>query len=185
MGMCACKVFIATSLDGFIARLDGSIDWLDKANAVVTPGEDCGYVEFMSGVDALVMGRNTFELVMTFPQWPYGDKPLVVMSKTLTRLPAAAPATVSLSTQSPADTVAALAAKGLHRLYIDGGKTIQGYLAAGLIESMIITKIPVLLGTGIPLFGVLPADRWFEHVWSRSYSFGFVQDKYQRKALNS
>ncbi len=183
--MCACNVFIATSLDGFIARRDGGIDWLDKANAVVTPGEDCGYAEFMAGTDALVMGRNTFELVMGFPQWPYGDKPLVVMSRTLTALPPGAPAGVSLSSQSPADTVAGLATLGLTRLYIDGGKTIQSFLAAGLIESMIITKIPVLLGTGIPLFGALPADFWFEHVWTRSYSFGFVQHKYRRKALNS
>jgi dihydrofolate reductase len=83
-----CSVFIATSLDGFISRSDGRIDWLDDANRLVPLDEDCGFAEFLSGVDALVMGRNTFEQVLSFPEWPYGSKPVVVLSRSLRSLPA-------------------------------------------------------------------------------------------------
>jgi len=116
-----CSVFVAMSLDGFIARRDGSIDWLMQANAVVPPGEDCGYQAFVATVDTLVMGRNTFEQALGFGQWPYGKLPVVVMSRRLSRLPMGSPATVSLTHEAPAELVARLGRSGRRHLYVDGG----------------------------------------------------------------
>ena len=146
--MTKCSVFIATSLDGFISRRDGSIDWLNEANAVVPEGEDCGYAQFMSSVDALVMGRNTFEQVLSFGAWPYGSTPVVVLSRQLKSLPGNVPATVTLSADDPATLVQRLSTEGLEHLYIDGGLTIQSFLSAGLIDEIIITTIPIILGAG-------------------------------------
>jgi dihydrofolate reductase len=179
MTRCTSCVFIATSLDGYIARLDGSIDWLDHANTYVPPGEDCGYARFMASVDALVMGRNTFEQVLSFDTWPYADKPAIVLSTQWSALPASVPPTVTLSRESPPQLLARLAAQGMRRVYVDGGVTIQRFLAAGLVDEMIITRIPVLLGAGRPLFGPLPADLWLEHVETHAYPFGFVQSTYR------
>lgn len=174
-----CSVFIATSLDGFIARPDGGLDWLNAANSVVPPGEDCGYDAFMSTVDTLVMGRNTFEQVLTFGEWPYGSTPVVVMSHSAAPLPPNMPETVTSSRESPTDLVARLSAHGKRHLYIDGGLTVQSFLAEGLIDELIITMIPVLLGTGKPLFGPLSADIKVSHVSTHVYEFGFVQHKYR------
>lgn len=173
-----CSVFIATSLDGFIARSDGSIDWLNAANAVVPPVEDCGYKAFISAVDTIVMGRNTFEQVLTFGEWPYGDTPVVVMSHRASPLPSNAPQTVTSSQEAPTDLVAKLRAQGKRHLYIDGGITIQSFLSERLINELTITVIPILLGTGKPLFGPLPFDISLLHVATRAYEFGFVQHKY-------
>ncbi|HEY0635436.1 MAG TPA: dihydrofolate reductase family protein, partial [Gammaproteobacteria bacterium] len=133
-----CSVFIATSLDGYIARADGSIDWLEQANTSIPAGEDCGYGEFFASVDALVMGRNTFELVRGFDAWPYGTKRVVVMSSHHVEIPATLTHSVTCSSATPGDVVAQLAAEGAHHLYIDGGKTIQGFLRAGLIDDLTI-----------------------------------------------
>ncbi len=174
-----CSVFIATSLDGFIARLDGSIDWLSAANAVVPPGEDCGYKAFMSTVDTLVMGWNTFEQVLTFGEWPYGDTPVVVMSHRASPLPPNSPHTVTFSQEAPTDLVAKLRAQGKRHLYIDGGITVQSFLSERLINELTITVIPILLGTGKPLFGPMRSDIHLLHVATRVYEFGFVQHKYR------
>jgi dihydrofolate reductase len=174
-----CSVFIATSLDGFIARSDGEIDWLNEANRLVPSGEDCGFGEFMASVDALVMGRNTFEMALSFGSWPYGNTPVIVLSSRMTSLPTDVPDTVSLFSDSPAALVAELSAQGLHHLYIDGGRTIQSFLAAALIDDITITIIPILLGSGIPLFGPLSADIQLEHLSTHAYDFGFVQSRYR------
>jgi dihydrofolate reductase len=174
-----CSVFIATSLDGFIARADGSVDWLTAANAAVPPGEDCGYKAFMSTVDTMVMGRNTFEQVLTFGEWSYGSTPVVVMSRRDAPLPANAPNTVTSSREAPKDLVARLSKQGNRHLYIDGGLTIQSFLAASLIDELTITVIPILLGTGKPLFGPLSSDIKLSHVATRAYEFGFVQHVYR------
>ena len=174
-----CSVFIATSLDGFIARSDGSIDWLNEANSVVPQGEDCGYKKFMSTVDTLVMGRNTFEQVLTFGEWPYGSTPVVVMSRRGITLPNDIPSSVSVSKESPDDLVLRLSAQGAQHLYIDGGLTIQSFLAAQLIDDITITVIPILLGSGKPLFGPLSRDVYLSHEASRVFEFGFVQHKYR------
>lgn len=177
--MTKCAVFIATSLDGFISRPDGSIDWLMKANERMPAAEDCGYSQFMSDIDAIIMGRNTFEQVLTFGEWQYKTTPLVVLSRRLKVLPENAPPSVSLSADNPKDLVKHLSVKGLNRLYVDGGLTIQSFLTAGLINEITVTVIPVLLGSGKPLFGSLPSDIHLEHVETKTYDIGFVQSKYR------
>jgi dihydrofolate reductase len=173
------SVFIATSLDGFISRLDGSIDWLDQANAVVPEGEDCGYHDFMSTVDALVMGRNTFEKVLSFGEWPYDKLPVIVLSHSRMAVPDAIANMVTASQESPVELVSRLSAQGICHIYVDGGKTIQSFLAAGLIDDITITVIPILLGSGRPLFGRLPQDIHLILLESKAYDFGFVQSRYR------
>ena len=169
-------VFIAASVDGFIARTDGAIDWLPSGDNA-DGGEDYGYQAFFDSVDALVMGRNTYELARTFGTWPYGDKPVVVLSTDDPAIPSELGKVESMS-GAPMEIVSRLHRRGFRHLYIDGGKTIQGFLAAGLIQRMIITRIPVLIGTGIPLFGPLAADVRLEHVATRHYLSGLVQTEY-------
>lgn len=174
-----CSVFIATSLDGFISRTDGSIDWLEQANSRVPKAEDCGYEQFMSTVDALVMGRHTFELASSFGEWPYGRTPVFVLSSRMSSLPAGVPDTVHVSSEAPATLVARLSAQGMRHLYIDGGRTIQRFLSDALIDEITITTIPVLIGSGRPLFGPLPEDVRLEHISTRAFDFGFVQSRYR------
>ncbi|MBK9359713.1 MAG: dihydrofolate reductase family protein [Rubrivivax sp.] len=156
-----CSVFIATSLDGFIARPDGAIDWLERLNATVPAGEDCGYARFMESVDALVMGRASVDKVLGFPARPCGDQPVDGLSGSMPQLPPGTPPTVTLlkgASAAPAEVLRTAAAAGHRRLYIDGGRTIQSFLAAGLIAELTATTVPVLLGAGIRLFGALHAD---------------------------
>ncbi|MCL4836858.1 MAG: dihydrofolate reductase family protein [Thermoanaerobaculia bacterium] len=174
-----CSVFIATSLDGFVAREDGSIDWLEAANARLPPGEDCGYREFVAGIDALVLGRRSFEKVLTFERWPYGELPVLVLSRRPLALPEGLPPTVGATQKAPAEIVARFAADGARHLYVDGGQTVQSFLAAGLIDDLTITVVPVLLGQGRPLFGPLTADVELVHLGTRSWPFGFVQSRYR------
>ena len=178
--MTKCSVFIATSLDGFISRKDGNIDWLNDASATVPNGEDTGFGDFMSSIDALVMGRNTFEQVLSFEgEWPYGDTPVIVLSRTLKSIPENAPDTVSITADDPTTLVQRLSVEGFNHLYIDGGLTIQSFLAAGLIDEITITAIPIILGEGKPLFGPLSGDVKLELISSQGYEFGFVQSKYR------
>jgi dihydrofolate reductase len=167
------SVFIATSVDGFIARANGAIDWLPAGG-----GEPHGYDEFMATVDALVIGRNTFETVLTFDTWPYGEKPVFVLS-TRTLAPAPRGAVVECMSGAPAEIVSQLAARGIRHAYVDGGITIQRFLQAGLIERLIITRVPVLIGAGIPLFGVTGRDIALKHVATRQYASGLVQSEYE------
>lgn len=173
-----CRVFIATSLDGYIARSDGAIDWLEEANRRVPAGEDCGYAAFMAQTDALVMGRATFETVRGFTPWPY-DKPVVMMSRQVQTIPAPLHDKVHATTDTPQQVVAGLAARGLTRLYIDGGQLIQSFLRAGLIDEITITTVPVLLGSGRPLFGRLDRPVALEPVASTRWPFGFVQTRWR------
>ena len=173
-----CKVFIATSLDGFIAREDGDIDWLD-AVPQSDPGEDYGYRELFDSVDALIMGRNTFEKVLSFAEWPYEDKPLVVLSKTLETLPPSLPESVRLMKDEPTRLLERLADDGMNSFYVDGGAVIQSFLRANLIDEMTISTIPTLIGSGIPLFGDLDEDVPLTLLSSQSYSNGIVISKYR------
>jgi dihydrofolate reductase len=168
------SVFIATSLDGFIARLDGALDWLPADG-----GEPHGYDEFIATVDVLVIGRKTFETVLTFDAWPYGIKPVVVLTHRTSALRAPEGAQCDFTSGSPAEIVARLTSRGFAHAYVDGGVTIQGFLAAGLIQSLIITRIPVLLGSGIPLFGALARDVRLQHVATRAFPSGMVQSEYR------
>jgi dihydrofolate reductase len=166
------SVFIGTSLDGFIARANGELDFLPPSG-----GEPHGYKEFMGTVDALVIGRKTFETVLTFDVWPYNGKPVFVLS---TRPLAAAPpgAVVERMSGAPTDIVQQLAARGVEHIYVDGGITIQQFLQAGLVQRLIITRVPVLVGAGIPLFGAVPHDIALTPVWTRQYASGLVQTEY-------
>jgi dihydrofolate reductase len=167
------SVFIATSLDGFIARPDGALDWLPADG-----GEPHGYDEFIATVDAIVIGRKTFEIVLAFETWPYGTKPVVVLTTKPSTLKPPAGAVCDFMTGTPVEIVARLSARGMTHLYVDGGITIQGFLEAGLIQRIIITRIPVLLGNGIPLFGPLSHDVRLDHVATRAFSSGLVQSEY-------
>jgi dihydrofolate reductase len=169
-----CSVFIATSLDGFIARRNGAIDWLtDPSYANV--GEDYGYKEFFDSVDTLVMGRKTYELALTFGEWPYTGKKVVVLSSGSPKVPEHLSGSVEILSGPPDEVVRRLSQSGVRHVYVDGGATIQGFLQAGLI----ITQIPVLIGAGIPLFGALERDIRFRLIESKTYQSGFVQSKYR------
>ena len=166
------SVFVGTSLDGFIARLDGAFDFLPAGG-----GEPHGYEEFMASVDALVLGRNTFETVLAFEEWPYGAKPVFVLSsRPLPPVPSGA--VVEHLSGTPATVVAQLEGMGIRHIYVDGGITIQRFLQAGLIDRVIITRVPVLIGTGIPLFGPLSLDIQLTHVATRQFNSGLVRSEY-------
>lgn len=171
-------VYIASSLDGYIAREDGSLDWLDQASKHVPKGEDCGFEDFMDSVEVLVMGRKTYEKVLSFGAWPYGETPVLVLTRRLQELPAKLSDTVSFSAESASELVVRLAGEGVKKIYLDGGLTIQRFLRLGLIDEITLTQIPVLLGGGIPLFGSLAKDIELKHLTTRTYDFGFVQTSY-------
>jgi dihydrofolate reductase len=173
-----CSVFIATSLDGFIARTDGGIDWLTSGPSPLG-GEDYGYADFINTIDALVMGRRTYELAASFPQWPYGSRRVFVLSTGYPGNGIALSKTVTGISSRPNQLVQMLSREGFQRVYVDGGKTILGFLRAGLINDMTITRIPILLGDGIPLFGVTGRDISLRHVATMSYPSGFVQSRYE------
>lgn len=167
------SVFIGTSVDGFIARPDGSLDFLPPGG-----GEEHGYTAFMASVDALVIGRGTFETVLAYPEWPYGDKPVVALSSRPLDLSKVRGGVVEQMGGPPAEILARLEQRGMRHVYVDGGITIQRFLRAGLIERLIITRVPVLIGAGIPLFGALDADVRLHHVATRQYPSGLVQSEY-------
>jgi dihydrofolate reductase len=167
------SVFVGTSVDGFIARPNGELDWLPEGG-----GEPHGYNEFFASVDALVIGRKTFETVLGFDTWPYGDKRVVVLSSSPVDL-SKARGVVEQMAGNPADIVAKLAASGAHHLYVDGGITIQRFLRAGLVQRLVITRVPVLIGEGVPLFGSLPKDVRLTHVATRDFPSGLVQSEYR------
>jgi dihydrofolate reductase len=167
------SVFVGASVDGFIARPNGDLDWLPAGG-----GEPHGYDEFIASVDAIVIGRKTFETVLTLGAWPYGEKRVVVLSSSPVDLSAAGGGVVEQMAGSPAEIVSRLAASGARHLYVDGGLTIQGFLRAGLVERLVITRVPVLIGVGIPLFGSLPRDVRLRHVATRHFPSGLVQSEY-------
>ena len=167
------SVFIATSVDGFIARTTGELDWLPHGG-----GEEHGYSDFIASVDALVIGRGTFETVLGFEAWPYGEKPVVVLSSRPLDLRRVRRGRVEQMAGEPREIAARLAARGVRHVYVDGGVTIQGFLRAGLIQRMTITRVPVLIGAGIPLFGDLEGDIRLHHVVTRQYPSGLVTSEY-------
>ncbi len=173
------SVFVAMSLDGFIARVDGSIDWLEAFQAGLPAGEDGGFQAFFDAVDVLVLGRHTFEQVLSFPTWPYGDKPVVVLSRWPLVIPEELRARVSHSSAAPADLCRRLAKGGLKHAYVDGGLTIQAFLGAGLVDELTLTLVPVLLGRGKPLFGPLADDVRLRSLSTRDIAGGLVQVRYE------
>ena len=173
-----CAVFVGVSLDGFIARPNGDLDWLTGEGG--GDSAEYGYNEFIAAIDAVVMGRGTFEKVVTFEKWYYGSKRVVVLSHRRLDLSVAKArgGVVEQMAGSPTEIVSTLAASGVNRLYVDGGITIQEFLRAGHIHRMIISRLPVLIGEGIPLFGVIPHDIRLRHIATRTFPGGMVQSEY-------
>jgi len=175
-------VFIARSLDGYIADNNGGIDWL---HSIPNPDNlDMGYGDFIKKVDAIVMGRVTFETVCSFDiEWPYSI-PVFVMSRTVDSIPEKYQDKVELVKGSISEILETIHKKGYNKLYIDGGATIQGFLKEDLIDELIITTIPVLLGGGYPLFSDLSAELKFEHLKTEVFLDEIVQSHYCRKERN-
>jgi dihydrofolate reductase len=174
------SVFLGMSVDGFIARLDGDLSWLVGDSEVGTApddgaGGDFGFSEFVSGIDALVMGRNTYDVIAPMDEWPYQGKPVHVLSTTLA--PGADPRIVVH--RSFEEAVAALEAAGYRRVYVDGGRTVHAFLTAGLVSDLTLSRVPVLIGTGHTPFGALPADVALEHRNTEVFPGGMVQTTYR------
>jgi dihydrofolate reductase len=167
-----CSVFVGTSVDGFIARTNGGLDWLPPGG-----GEEHGYTAFMATVDAIVMGRGTFDAVLAFDRWPF-EKPVIVLTTHDGDASVPPGARVEFMSGAPRDVVWQLAERGLTHLYVDGGVTIQRFLNAGLIDRMTVTRVPVIIGAGIPLFGPTTRDVRLEHAGTRTYPSGLVTTEY-------
>ena len=172
------SVFVGISVDGFMARPNGDLDFLPPGG-----GEPHGYNEFIATVDAIVIGRKTFDTVLAMTAamkvWPYGKKRVVVLSSRPLEFSGTKGGRVEQMSGPPAEIVAKLAASGVSHIYVDGGITIQEFLRAGLIQRLVVTRVPVLIGEGIPLFGSLPRDLRLNHIATRSYPSGLVQSEYE------
>lgn len=170
-------VYIATSLDGFIATSDGGLDWLEK---LPNPEKsDYGYAEFIDSIDAVVMGRNTFEKVLTFNQWLY-SKPVFVLSNSPRELPQHIIGKAEIVAGEIPKLITKLHQKGYKNLYIDGGRVIQSFLQEDLIDEIIITRVPIILGEGFPLFGTLEQQLQFKHKKTEIYNNTLVKSHYIR-----
>ncbi|MCB0283911.1 MAG: dihydrofolate reductase [Calditrichaeota bacterium] len=178
------SVYIAVSMDGFIARENGDLDWLPGIEGFAGESEyeeDYGYNAFIESVDVIVMGRSTFEKVMHFDPWPYKNKRLIVLSSSLSTIPGNVPDTVELLNKTPEKILELLEHQKVKHVYLDGGRTIQSFLNAGLVDELIVTRIPVLIGQGIPLFGRLKKDIQLQHFETAAYKNGLVQSCYHVK----
>ncbi|HXB43213.1 MAG TPA: dihydrofolate reductase family protein [Puia sp.] len=176
----ANTIYIATSIDGYIARKDGTIDWLmDLPN----PGNsDYGFSVFLDRIDGIIMGRKSFETVLAFAKWPYlRPVPVFVLSNTLLESPIGLPVQVEIVRGALNQILTALKNKGINNLYVDGGLTIQNFLKEDLIDEMVITRVPILLGSGVPLFGMNHLELVFEHVKTEVYNNLLVRSRYLRK----
>jgi dihydrofolate reductase len=167
------SVFVGASLDGYIARPDGAFDFLPPDG-----GEPHGYDEFIASVDALIIGRKTYEVVLGLDTWPYGEKPVFVLSTKALRTPPAG-VVVERMEGSPEEIVATLTRRGFQHAYVDGGVTIQSFLRARLLQHLTITRVPVIIGSGIPLFGTTTNDVMLKHIRTQQYASGLVKSEYE------
>ncbi len=174
-------VYIATSIDGFIARPDGGLDWLGSPDEA--PDEEIMslWEDLLGSVDHIVMGRKTLETVLDIGDWPYEGTPVTVLSKTRTVVPESLLGKADIYSEGPSDVLGHLEELKREKVYVDGGQVIQGFLRADLIDELILTTIPVLLGAGIRLFGEHDADLTWELVGSRTLPRGLVQTHYRRR----
>jgi dihydrofolate reductase len=170
-------VFIGTSLDGYIARTDGEFDWLSRfANDEAIRA----YEELIDRIDAIVIGRGTFEKVLSFPCWPYKKK-VFVLSTSMTETPERVRDKVTILSMDPGPLLSHLSNLGYSTIYVDGGKVIQAFLKEDLVDELIISQAPILIGSGIPLFGYLDHDLEFKHTRTEVCSNGLVRSYYERK----
>jgi dihydrofolate reductase len=169
------SVYVGTSLDGFIARADGNIDWLVRFE-----NDEIGrsYTEFISRIDAMVIGRGTFEKVLSFPVWPY-ERPVFLLSTSINKVPDIVAGKVHIISMPPKDVLSYLSRQGYSNIYIDGGKVIQSFLREGLVDELIVTTVPSLIGSGIPLFGEIDKDIQFRHIKTHVFSNGLVKSQYE------
>lgn len=172
------SVFCGVSVDGFLARPNHALDFLDAGGQ-----EPHGFEEFYGGIDVVVIGRRTFEVVLTFGKWSYGKKPVVVLSSRQLDFSPVKGGVIEQMSGAPAEIVKQLKSRGFKHAYVDGGITIQKFLAAGCVDRLVITRVPVLIGTGIPLFGSVPHDILLHHIRTRCYKGGLVQSEYEPRAL--
>jgi dihydrofolate reductase len=173
------SIFVGVSVDGFLARANGDLDFLDAGGS-----ESYGYEEFIATVDTIVVGRKTFEIVMGFGTWPYGERRVVILSSKPLDLAGASArgGRVEQMSGRPTDIASRLSADGAQHVYVDGGLTIQHFLGAGLIHRLVISRVPVIIGSGIPLFGALPQDVVLRHVGTKAFQSGLVQTEYEVSA---
>ena len=171
------SVNMAISLDGFIARKDGDVSWLDEYHE--PSGEDYGFGAFFASIDCMVMGRKTFEKVLSFGEWAYADKQIFVLSRGEVAIPDELRSTVECQSGSPVEIVKRLDGRGFQHLYLDGGETIRGFLKSGLIDSLTLTRVPILLGSGISLFGEFSSETRLVHLTTRHFESGLVQSEYR------
>lgn len=168
------SVFVGTSLDGFLARPDGAFDFLSAGDTEASPH---GFEEFLASIDAIVMGRNTYDVVLPMAAWPYGGKPVFVLSHRVLPPPPAS-VVVERVFGEPPEVLASLESRGIGHVYVDGGATVQAFLRAGLIQHLTITRVPILIGSGIALFGNLESDIRVRHVSTHALPGGAVQSEY-------
>lgn len=168
------SVFCGISVDGFLARPDHTFDFLD------TPGQGPhGFEEFWSSVDAILIGRRTFNVARSFAgPWAYGKKPVFVLTHRQPDFSALKGAVVEAIAGDPRAVADQLEQRGFQHIYVDGGQTIQQFLAAGLIDRLIVTRVPVLIGDGVPLFAPIPRDIPLRHVATQTFKGGLVQTEY-------
>ena len=180
--MIRTSVYVGTSVDGHIARPDGQVDFLDSAEPI---DDDMGYADFMASIDVLVMGRNTYDWVVDMVttdgviDWPYGEIPVMVLTHRHLDVPASLVDVVEPTALAPSQLLDELRLRRFEHVYVDGGRTVQGFLRAGLIDELIITQIPVLIGQGIPLFGDLLTDVKLHHVDTVVFENGCVQTRHR------
>jgi len=172
------SVFVGVSVDGFIARKNGALDFLPPNG-----GEPHGYGEFIKSIDAIVIGRNTYEVVLGFGGWAYGKKRVVVLSSHPLDFSAIRGGKVEQMSGEPKEILTRLAATGAKHLYVDGGITVQRFLRAGLVDKITVTRVPVLIGEGIPLFSALPSDIRLNHIATTAYKSGLVKSEYSVAAI--
>lgn len=172
--MLKTSVFVGTSVDGFIARRNGELDFLPEGG-----GEPHGYLEFSATVDVIVIGRKTFETVLAFADWPYGEKQVIVLSSHPVDFSTLRGVRTEQMSGPPAELVSQLEKRGFRHAYIDGGVTIQQFLRAGLIQRLTITRVPVLIGEGTPLFGTLLQDVKLRPITTQQYASGLVKTEYE------
>jgi dihydrofolate reductase len=169
------SVFCGVSVDGFLARPDDALDFLHTSEQ-----EPHGFMKFLASVDVVVIGRRTFDVVLKLGHLAlYGKKPVVVLSSRPLDFSSVKGGVVGQMSGEPTEIVKQLKSRGFKHAYIDGGITIQRFLAAGSIDRLVITRVPVLIGAGIPLFGPMPRDISLRHVATRSYNGGLVQSEYE------